>query len=100
MNRGRRLTEVLKQPQYRPLPVERQGLILFAGSKGHLDGVAEADVADYEQELFQFMDARYGEAVARLVSEKKIDDQLMADLTAAVAEFTAQFTATRKEAAA
>ena len=100
LNRGRRLTEVLKQPQYRPLPVERQVLILFAGSKGHLDGVAEADVADYEQELFQFMDARYGEAVARLVSEKKIDDQLMADLTAAVAEFTAQFTATRKEAAA
>ena len=100
LNRGRRLTEVLKQPQYRPLPVERQVLILFAGSKGHLDAVAEADVAAYEQELFQFMDARYGEIVARLVSEKKIDDQLMVDLSAAVAEFTEQFAATRKEAAA
>ena len=100
LNRGRRLTEVLKQPQYRPLPVERQVLILFAGSKGHLDAIAEADVAAYEQELFQFMDARYGEIVARLVSEKKIDDQLMVDLSAAVAEFTEQFAATRKEAAA
>ena len=100
LNRGRRLTEVLKQPQYRPLPVERQILILFAGSKGYLDGVAESEVAAYEQELHQFMDARHGELVARLVSEKKIDDQLLADLTTAVAEFTEQFTATRKEAAA
>ncbi|MCY4074205.1 MAG: F0F1 ATP synthase subunit alpha, partial [Acidobacteria bacterium] len=64
LNRGRRLTEVLKQPQYRPLPVERQVLILFAGSKGHLDGVAETDVAAYEQELHQYMDARHGELVA------------------------------------
>jgi F-type H+-transporting ATPase subunit alpha len=100
LNRGRRLTEVLKQPQYRPLPVERQILILFAGAKGHLDGVAETDVAAYEQELFQYIDARHGDLVARLVSEKKIDDQLLADLTTAVAEFTEQFTATRKEAAA
>ena len=100
LNRGRRLTEVLKQPQYRPLPVERQILVLFAGSKGYLDGVAESDVADYEQELFQYMDARHGELVARLVSEKKIDDELLAGLTAAVAEFTEQFAATRKEAVA
>ncbi len=100
LNRGRRLTEVLKQPQYRPLPVERQILILFAGSKGHLDGVAESDVADYERELYQYMDARHGDLVARLVSEKKIDDELMAGLTSAVTEFTEQFTATRKEAAA
>ena len=100
LNRGRRLTEVLKQPQYRPLPVERQVLILFAGTKGYLDGIAETDVAAYEQELHQFMDARYGELVARLVAEKKMDDQLTADLTAAVADFTEQFAATRKEAAA
>ena len=100
LNRGRRLTEVLKQPQYRPLSVERQILILFAGSKGYLDRVAESDVAAYEQELFQYVDARHGELVARLVAEKKIDDQLMADLTTAVAAFTEQFMATRKEAAA
>ena len=99
LNRGRRLTEVLKQPQYRPLPVERQVLILFAGSKGYLDGVAETDVAAYEQELHQYMDARHGELVARLVAEKKIDDQLMAGLTTAVSEFTEQFTATRTAAA-
>ena len=91
---------MLKQSQYRPLPVERQVLILFAGTRGFLDGVAESDVADYEQELHQFMDARHGDLVAKLVSEKKIDDQLMAGLTAAVEEFTEQFSATRKEAAA
>ena len=99
LNRGRRLTEILKQPQYRPLSVERQVLVLFAGTKGYLDGIAETDVAAYEQELYQFMDARYGELVARLVSEKKIDDQLLADLTTAVGEFTEQFTATRTAAA-
>ena len=100
LNRGRRLTEILKQPQYRPLSVERQVLVLFAGTKGYLDGIAETDVAAYEQELYQFMDARYGELVARLVAEKRIDDELLADLTTAVAEFTEQFTATRKQAAA
>ncbi len=100
LNRGRRLVEVLKQGQYQPLTVERQVLIIFAGTNGYLDAVAEDDVAAYEQELYQFIDVRHAELLKRLTELKKLDDQLKADVTSAVKEFTEQFTAARKAAAA
>ena len=100
LNRGRRLVEVLKQGQYQPLTVERQVLIIFAGTNGYLDAVAEDDVAAYEQGLYQFIDVRHAELLKRLTELKKLDDQLKADVTSAVKEFTEQFTAARKGAAA
>ena len=100
LNRGRRLVEVLKQGQYQPLTVERQVLMIFAGTNGYLDAVAEDDVAAYEQELYQFIDVRHAELLKRLTELKKLDDQLKADVTSAVKEFTEQFTAARKGAAA
>ena len=100
LNRGRRLVEVLKQPQYVPLSVERQVFILFAGTNGYLDRVDEGDIAAYEEELYQFLDVRHGDLVARLSESKKLDDELKADVNAALKEFTEQFTAARKGAAA
>ena len=100
LNRGRRLVEVLKQPQYAPLSVERQVLILFAGARGYLDAVAETDVADYEKQLYEFIEVRHTGIVQALNEQKKMDDQLEADITNAVKEFTEQFTAARKGAAA
>ena len=100
LNRGRRLVEVLKQPQYQPLPVEQQILIIFASTNGFLDAIAENEVAAYEQDLYRFMETRHADVVKRLVDEKKIDDQLKANITSAVKEFTEQFTAARKRAAA
>ena len=100
LNRGRRLVELLKQSQYQPLSVERQVLILFAGARGHLDSVAETDVADYEKQLFEFIEVRHAGIVQTLREQKKMDDQLEADITNAVTEFTEQFTASRKGAAA
>ena len=100
LNRGRRLVEVLKQPQYEPLAVERQVLILFAGTNGFLDPVAESDVATYERDLFQFIETRHKELLDRLTEQKKLDDQLKADVSAAVKAFTEQFVAARKGVAA
>ena len=100
LNRGRRLVEVLKQPQYVPLSVERQVFILFAGTNGYLDGVAEDDIAAYEEELYQFIDVRHSDLLARLTESKKLDDELKADVNAALKEFTEQFTSARKGAAA
>ena len=100
LNRGRRLVEVLKQPQYQPLSVERQILLIFAGTNGHLDDVAESDVPAYEQELYQFVEVRHQDTMKRLTEEKRLDDQLKADITNAVKEFTEQFAAARKGAAA
>ena len=100
LNRGRRLVEVLKQPQYEPLAVERQVLIIFAGTNGFLDGVAESDVAAYQRELYEFMEVRHREVLERLTVQKKLDDQLRSDVTAAIKAFTEQFTAARKGVAA
>ncbi len=100
LNRGRRLVEVLKQPQYQPLAVERQVLIIFAGTNGFLDEVAESDVATYERELYEFMEVRHRELVERLTALKKLDDELRRDVTAAVKAFTEQFTSARKGVAA
>ena len=91
---------MLKQPQYQPLAVERQVILVFAGTKGFLDDVAESDIASYEQDLYQFMDTRHSDVVSRLSKEKKLDDQLAADLEAAVKEFTEQFVAAHAGAAA
>ena len=100
LNRGRRLVEVLKQPQYQPLAVERQVLIIFAGTNGFLDAVAESDVATYERDLHRFIDTRHKELLDRLTEQKKLDDQLKADVSAAIKAFTEQFVAARKGVAA
>ena len=100
LSRGSRLVELLKQPQYRPLAVERQIILVFAGTKGFLDGVSEAKVANYEKGLYEFMDTRYSTVVSRIASEKKLDEQLTADLEKAVKEFTEQFVASNNDAAA
>jgi len=100
LNRGERLVELLKQPQYSPLSVEHQVAILFAGTRGFLDKVAVANIAAYEQALYQFLDTRHSATIQRLSTEKKLDDQLVADLETAIREFTDQFLATHKDAAA
>ncbi len=100
LNRGRRLVEVLKQPQYQPLAVERQVLIIFAGTNGFLDKVAESDVAAYERELYEFMEVRHRDVLERLIALKELDDELRSDVSAAVKAFTEQFTAARKGVAA
>lgn len=100
LSRGERLVEILKQPQYAPLPMERQVAILFAGTRGFLDDVSLSDVAAYEQELYQFLDTRHSAMVDRLGKEKSLDEELAAALETAVREFTEQFVAARKGAAA
>ncbi|MCA1584757.1 MAG: F0F1 ATP synthase subunit alpha [Acidobacteria bacterium] len=100
LNRGARLVEVLKQPQYSPLPVEKQVAILYAGTNGFLDSIPVADVRAYEEEMHRFLDTRYGNALALVREKKTIDDDVKATLNAALKEFTEQFAAARTAAAA
>ena len=100
LNRGKRLVEVLKQGQYAPLPVERQVLIVYAGTNGHLDAVEEGDVGQYETELYQFVEAREPALFADLAERAVIDDDLKARVVATLEEFTEQFIAARKTTAA
>jgi len=93
LNRGQRLVEILKQLQYQPLPVEKQVLIIYAGTNGHLDPVPVADVQRYEQELYRHFDTRQPQVLAALREKKVLDDRLRADIDAALKEFGAGFAA-------
>jgi F-type H+/Na+-transporting ATPase subunit alpha len=91
--RGQRLTEVLKQDQFVPLPVEKQVLIIFAGTGGSLDDVAVEDCRRFEHELLEFTDTNYAGLLKRLAEQKKIDDALRAEMTSVLAAFKERFTA-------
>ena len=100
LNRGKRLVEVLKQSQYEPLAVEKQVLIIYAGTNGFLDNVEEDHVREYETELFQFVEGREAALFTDLSAQGKIDDDLKARIETVLKEFTEQFTTARKTAAA
>ncbi len=97
--RGARLTQLLKQPQYSPLTMAEQVLVIFAGTKGYLDDVEVADVSNYEQTLLD--DARAnGTAILDAITEKqKIDDTVEADMRAYLEKFTVNYLSANKKAA-
>jgi F-type H+-transporting ATPase subunit alpha len=99
LNRGRRLVEVLKQPQYQPLPVEKQVIIIYAATNGFLDSVDVERVSAYESELFAFLDSRRAQLLSSLAEKKQIDDQLKTDLSQTLTEFGQTFNAARKTTA-
>jgi F-type H+-transporting ATPase subunit alpha len=100
LNRGRRLTEVLKQNQYRPLPVEKQIATIFAGTGGYLDDLAVEDCLAFEAALHEFMDNSYPALGRALLEKKQLDDPLRADLRKMLDEFKAKFVAERKQTVA
>ena len=99
LNRGARLVEVLKQPQYRPLPVEKQIAIIYAGTNGHLDSVATAEVRRFEDELFKFLEARHPGMLTTIADKKQLDDGMKKDLDGALKELGATLAAARQPAA-
>jgi F-type H+/Na+-transporting ATPase subunit alpha len=99
LNRGARLVEVLKQPQYRPLPVEQQVAMVFAGTNGYLDDIPVSDVRAYEDDLFRFLDTRFGNVLAAIRDKKTLDDETKGQLQAALKEFGEQFKQSRAAAA-
>ena len=86
LNRGKRLVEILKQPQYKPLPVEKQIAIIFAGTNGLLDDLEVEDCRAFEAELYKFLDNSKPAILAAIRDKKTIDDALKTDLTAAINE--------------
>jgi len=100
LNRGRRLVEILKQPQYQPLPVEKQVAIIYAATNGYLDAVAVEDLRQYETELYRFLDTRRAQLLSSLAEKKQITDEIKTELNQALKEFNESFAAARKTAAA
>src|SRR6187397_2153853 len=99
LNRGARLVEILKQPQYEPLPVERQVALIYAGTNGYLDNIAVSEVRAFETELYRFIETRAPQAFTHIAEKKQLDDALKASLNETVKQFAGDFAA-RKAAAA
>jgi len=91
--RGERLVEILKQPQYRPIPTEKQVLIIFAANNGFLDDYPVASLRRYETDLYTFFDTRKADILGEVRDKKAIDDDLKGRIVAALNEFKKEFTA-------
>ncbi len=89
--RGQRTTEILKQNQYEPLPVEKQIAIIFAATNGYLDEVPVPECRRYEKELYSFLEARHPSLLEGIVEKKDIKGELTDRIKAALAEFGTVF---------
>jgi F-type H+-transporting ATPase subunit alpha len=91
LDRGERLTEILKQNQYVPLPVERQILIIYAGNRGFLDEFPVKLIRAYEAKLYEFFSKKHGDILQKIAEQKKIDLELENGIRSALEEFNAGF---------
>jgi F-type H+-transporting ATPase subunit alpha len=89
--RGARLTELLKQGQNQPMPVEEQVASIFAGTQGFLDNVPTGDVVRYEAAMLSFLRSEKPEILAKIRDTKTLDDDTAAALKDALTEFGKQF---------
>jgi F-type H+-transporting ATPase subunit alpha len=91
LNRGARLVELLKQGQYEPLPVEKQILIIYAGTNGFVDELPLTALKKYEQELYSFMESKHPDIFADILKKRELDGDLRAKMNKALEEFKAVF---------
>jgi F-type H+-transporting ATPase subunit alpha len=99
LNRGARLTELLKQPQFQPLTWVQQVAIIFAGTQGLLDDVEVKDIRVFEDGFYTYMDSAAPQVLAGIESKKALDDDLRKGLKDAITAYKQDFLAARKEAA-
>ena len=91
LNRGERLMELLKQPQYQPLPVHQQVIAIYAGSRGYMDEVEVSDIAKYTQDLVRYVETAHSEAIKPIVETGAWNDDIENALKAAIADFQASY---------
>lgn len=91
LDRGQRMVEVLKQPPYSPLPIERQVVIIFAGARGFMDDISVANITKFEADLYPFLEAKYPQIFEDIRSKKMLDKDIEETLSKALEEFKAGF---------
>jgi len=91
LNRGARLTELLKQPQFNPMPVEEQVVSIFAGVNGFIDGVPTSDVVRFESALLSYVRTDHADVLATIRDTKALDDTTADKLKAIVGDFAKTF---------
>ncbi|MBW7957175.1 MAG: F0F1 ATP synthase subunit alpha [Deltaproteobacteria bacterium] len=96
LNRGGKLVEILKQGQYKPLPVEKQVLVIYAATNGYVDAYPNSALKRYEEELIAFMESRHPEIIEEIRTKKAIDNDLKAKLNKALEDLKGLFVAEGK----
>ena len=99
LNRGQRLTEILKQDQYAPIPVEKQVVIIFAGTNGYLDDLDVTDCRPFEQSLYRFLDTSHGALLTKIRDRKEINDEIKVELQRALKDAKEKFKSEQGRAA-
>jgi len=93
LERGARMVEVLKQPPYSPLAIEKQVLMIYAGANGYLDDIPVNAVTKFEAELYPFVEANHPDVFAKIREKKKIDDEVEELIKKALEDFKTSFSA-------
>lgn len=91
LNRGERLTEILKQDQYVPLPVEKQILIIYAGNRGFLDEFEVGQIKEYERKLYEFFEKEHADLLKKIAEKGEIGGSLDEAISRALKEFDLTF---------
>jgi F-type H+-transporting ATPase subunit alpha len=91
LDRGERLTEVLKQDQYAPLPVEKQILIIYAGNRGFLDEFSVGQIKEYEGKLYEYFEKEQADLLKKIAAKKEIDAEMDQTISSAMKEFNLKF---------
>jgi F-type H+-transporting ATPase subunit alpha len=99
LNRGRRLTEILKQPQFSPLSTPKQIVIIFAGTNGFLDDLKVEDIRSFEEGLYPYLDSVHSGLLKEIMDKKALDDDLRNRIKSVLTEYKQNFLAERQEAA-
>ncbi len=89
LERGQRMVEILKQPPYSPLAVEKQIILIFAGTRGFLDDVEVEKIGEFENGLYPFIEAKYSAILEQIKEKKSIDKDLENELASAIKEYKA-----------
>ena len=100
LHRGERLVEILKQKQYEPLPVEKQILIIYAGTNGFLDSLEVSQCRQFENELYAYLDPQSDSVLTKILEKKAIDEDLENEIKAVLGEFKERFASRHGQEAA
>jgi F-type H+/Na+-transporting ATPase subunit alpha len=93
LNRGKHLVEILKQGQYQPLPLEKEVVIIFAGTQGYLDDLPVEQCRKFEEELYRFVGNAHRDIFTEIREKKALDDALRTKMRSAIEEFKTRFVA-------
>jgi len=93
LERGQRMVELLKQPPYQPIPIEKQVVALYAGTRGYLDDLPVSAISKFERELYVFMDTKYPNILEAIRESKQLTKEIEEELKKAIEDFKSQFKA-------